>query len=103
MNITINQLNTVKTESQIKAYFDLVIDNTVTIKKCKLVQGNEGLFMSVPRQQGLDGQWQNLIFFNDKEVKAEIETAAIKKYEEAIASKADITAVQPKKSKVTIN
>ena len=97
MNIVISKMNPETGDSKIKAYFDLILDNVIVIKKCKLVDGAEGLFLSVPRNQDKNGSYQNLIFFMNLDVKVELEKKAIAKYAEIIATTppTELTPVTP--------
>ena len=67
-----------------KAYFDVEIGG-VTIKGCRLVEGENGLFASMPsiRKDGEDGNpiYQTMVFLSD-ELKVSVLNSAKERYEE---------------------
>ena len=69
-----------------KAYFDVEI-GAITIKGCRLVEGQNGLFASMPTktQEQDDGNvvYQNIVYL-DKELLIEVLNAAKIRYEEPI-------------------
>ena len=69
-----------------KAYFDVEI-GAITIKGCRLVEGQNGLFASMPTktQEQDDGNvvYQNIVYL-DKELLIEVLNAAKTRYEEPI-------------------
>ena len=69
-----------------KAYFDVEI-GAITIKGCRLVEGQNGLFASMPTktQEQDDGNvvYQNIVYL-DKELLIEVLNVAKTRYEEPI-------------------
>ena len=69
-----------------KAYFDVEI-GAITIKGCRLVEGQNGLFASMPTktQEQDDGNvvYQNIVYL-DKELLIEVLNVAKIRYEEPI-------------------
>ena len=63
-----------------KAFCDLSVLDTFIIKGLRVVDGKEGLFVSMPREQGRDGKWYNTVIPRSKEVKEEIEKLVLEAY-----------------------
>ena len=66
-----------------RAYFDVQI-NGVSIKGCRLVEGENGLFVSMPSvKKEKDGEvtYQTMVFFNDDNLKVEVLNSAKARYD----------------------
>jgi len=48
-------------DSKLKAFVDVAIGEFV-IKGLRILQGQEGLFLAMPREQGKDGRWYNCFY-----------------------------------------
>ena len=48
-------------EGSLKAYVDLAVGESFLIKGLRVVQGKNGVFVSMPRQQGKDGKWYETV------------------------------------------
>lgn len=68
--------------SNIKAFIDLTVDETLVIKGLMLVEGKKGLFLSFPSEKGNDGKYYNSVYSLDKEWLKQLQDACIKKYNE---------------------
>ncbi|MFH1046648.1 MAG: septation protein SpoVG family protein, partial [Candidatus Omnitrophota bacterium] len=56
-SIEVKRVHKLDTGSTLKAFVDIVVANVVLIKGLRIVHGKNGLFVSMPRKQGKDGQW----------------------------------------------
>jgi len=63
-----------------KAYCDLSVLDSLVIKGLRVVEGDKGLFVSMPREQGKDGKWYNTVMPLNREVKDEIEKLVLEAY-----------------------
>ena len=61
MNITIERIYRLPENGSMKAFVDLVIDNVLLIKGIRIIQGQKGLFVSMPQEQGKDKRWYDSI------------------------------------------
>lgn len=68
--------------SNIKAFIDLTVDDTLVIKGLMLVEGKKGLFLSFPSTKGKDGKYYNSIYSLDKEWTKLLQDTCIRKYNE---------------------
>lgn len=68
--------------SNIKAFIDLKVEDTLVIKGLMLVEGKKGLFLSFPSTKGKDGKYYNSIYSLDKEWTNQLQDACIRKYNE---------------------
>ena len=63
----------------IKAYFDLLTDEGITIKGFKLVQGTDGLFVGFPSVKNDDNEYKATVWA-EKDVKEQVNKIAMAKY-----------------------
>ena len=45
--------------SKIKAYADVMFDETYLVKGFRIVEGKDGLFVGFPQEVGKNGRWYN--------------------------------------------
>jgi len=63
-----------------KAFCDLAISDSLVIKGLRVVEGEKGLFVSMPREEGKDGKWYNTVIPLKREIKDEIEKLVLEAY-----------------------
>ena len=70
---------------KVKAFFDVLSDDGFTIKGFKLIDGINGLFVSMPSRQGTDDQGNPKYFDNvwieSKDLRQELNEVAISEYQ----------------------
>ena len=64
---------------KVRAFFDLTTDEGFIIKGFRLVEGINGLFVSMPSQKGQDGEYYDTVFA-DKELRDELQQVALRAY-----------------------
>ena len=47
--------------SKVKAFVDVAIGEFI-VKGLRILQGQKGLFLAMPREQGKDGRWYNCFY-----------------------------------------
>ena len=67
-------------EGSLKAYCDLAIGDAFLIKGLRVVEGKNGLFVSMPRQQGKDAKWYESVVALTKEANAEVSRVVLEAY-----------------------
>jgi len=68
-------------EGNVKAYCDLAVGNLFLIRGLRIVEGKNGMFVSMPRQQGKDQKWYDQVSPLSKEVKKAVEETVLGAYE----------------------
>ncbi len=66
----------------LKAFVDIRIGGSLIIKGCAIMDGKNGIFASLPRKLGRDGQWTDVVLVSDEELKQHYEKEILKAYEE---------------------
>jgi len=82
-NITVDRLNRFEGEGTARAFCDLSISGSLLIKGIRVVEGKNGLFVSMPRQQGKDGKWYSTVMPLTEEAKQQISEAVLNAYQAA--------------------
>ena len=83
MKITAVQVNKVKSESSLKAFVNITIDDELVIKGLKVVEGKRGLFVSMPCTKGDDGQYYDDVFPITKECREYVSDTVLFEYEQS--------------------
>ena len=69
-------------DGSLKAYCDLAIGEAFLIKGLRVVSGKNGLFVSMPRQQGKDRKWYDNIVLLNKQIKQNVDRVVLEAYQE---------------------
>jgi stage V sporulation protein G len=83
MNVKITVRKYESANSKTKAFIELKLDEVLIVKGLSLVKGKNGLFLSFPSSKGKDNKYYNSVYSLDKDWKAQLEEACIKKYNES--------------------
>lgn len=64
-----------------KAFVDLMVSEALLIKGLRIVDSpTKGIFVSMPREQGKDSKWYDIVRPLNKEIKGEISSAVLSAY-----------------------
>ncbi len=77
--ISVSRIFKLDTDSKLKAFADVSFSGMV-IKGFSVVDGEKGLFVSMPRHQGKDGKWYNTVTPVTKELKQQLSEAVLEAY-----------------------
>lgn len=66
----------------VRAYCDVAIAEAFLIKGLRVVEGKNGLFVSMPRQQGKDHKWYDSVVALTKEAKVEVGRVVLEAYQQ---------------------
>ena len=80
-DIQVSRMHRLDGESKLKAFADVSFGGIV-VKGFSVVDGNKGLFVSMPRHKGKDGKWYDTVFPSNKELKEELSRAVLAAYQE---------------------
>jgi len=68
-------------QSSIKAFCDVSINGSFLLKGIKVVEGKKGIFVSMPREQGKNGQWYDTIAPLTKDARARLSEIVMEAYQ----------------------
>jgi len=80
MKLEVVRLHKLDGSGSTKAFCDLSILGAFVVKGLRVVEGEKGLFVSMPREEGKDGKWYNTVIPLKREVKDEIERLVLEAY-----------------------
>ena len=63
-----------------KAFADLSVEDSFVIKGLRVIEGEKGLFVVMPREEGKDGKWYSTVVPLNRELKDEIERIVLDAY-----------------------
>lgn len=66
--------------SNLKAFADVIIGE-VLVKGIRIVEGERGLFVSLPKSQGKDGKWYPTVTLVDKSMQSELQSIVLEAYQ----------------------
>jgi stage V sporulation protein G len=67
--------------SRLKAFVDLGINDALLIKGIRIVEGEKGLFVSMPQEQGKDDKWYDRVRCLNNDVRQLISQKVLEAYE----------------------
>lgn len=82
IDLRVKRLLTFNGEGTLRAFCDLAVGDYFLIKGLRLVDGKNGLFVSMPRHQGKDGRWYDGVVPLTREVKAAVERVVLTAYQQ---------------------
>ena len=70
-------------EGKTKAFCDVSFNGTLLVKGFRVVEGRKGTFVGMPRRQGKDGQWYEVITLLHEEAKEHINEVVLEAYQDS--------------------
>ena len=80
LKIAVTRLHRLDGTGATKAFCDVAIADSIVINGLRIVEGKDGLFVTMPREEGKDGNWYNTVIPLKREVKDEIERVVMEAY-----------------------
>ena len=68
-------------ESKVKAFADVSIGNFI-VKGVKVLEGKNGLFISMPQEKSKDGKWYETFFPSTKEARKNLTDLVLEAYQQ---------------------
>ena len=93
MEITEVKVFAAKDGGRLKAYATVVFDNCFIIRDLKIIEGNKGLFVSMPSRKRKDGTFRDIVHPLNSETRQKIEDRVIEEYNRAMESGAGLLAM----------
>jgi len=96
LNITEVRIHVVRaSRSNLRAYASITLDDCFVIHGLKVLQGDHGLFVGMPRRKRQSGQTQDVAHPLNTETRHLIESNVLDKYAEILAQGGDYEAETP--------
>ncbi len=81
LDLKVKRINTFRGEGSLRAFCDVAVCESFLIKGVRVVEGRHGLFVSLPREQGKNGQWYETVIPLSKEVRARLTRTVLDTYQ----------------------
>ncbi len=78
--VEVLRLHRLSGESNLKAFADVSFAGVFIVKGIKVVEGKNGLFVSMPSEKGKDGKWYNTVYPSTDELKQQLSEAVLEAY-----------------------
>ena len=88
MDITQVKVFPVK-EEKLKAYVSIVLDECFLVSDLKVIQGPNGLFISMPSKRKKNGDFKDIAHPLNRETRERMERRILDEYEQAVAKEED--------------
>lgn len=79
--LEVKRINKLDGTGTLKAFCDVAVAESFLIKGITVVEGKKGLFVSMPREQGKDGNWYDTVIPLTKETRQQISEMVLKAYQ----------------------
>ena len=73
-----------KEDAKLKAVASLTIEDSIVIHDIKIIDGREGLFISMPSRKTPDGKYNDVVHPIKNEVREALSSAVLSAYEDAL-------------------
>ena len=80
LSFKVARIHKISSDGRMKAFVDMTINDSIIIRGLRIVSGTNGLFVSMPQEQGKDKKWYDTIKCLSQEVKDEISQCALEAY-----------------------
>lgn len=74
---------TLRNEEKLKAFVSVTFDNAFVVRGLKVINGNEGYFVSMPSRKRKDGSYQDIAHPINNDMRKKLENAILDEYEKA--------------------
>ena len=80
MKIEVSRIHKLDGTGATKGFADITIEDSLSILGLRVVDGKDGLFVTMPREEGKDGKWYSVVVFLKQDLKEEIERIVLEAY-----------------------
>lgn len=84
MKITEVKVYPAQESGRLKAYATIVFENSFIVRDLKVIEGNKGLFVSMPSRRRKDGTFRDIVHPLNSEMRKTIEDDVILEYNKAV-------------------
>jgi stage V sporulation protein G len=84
MKITEVKVYPARENGRLKAYATIVFDNDFIVRDLKIIEGEKGLFVSMPSRRRKDGTFRDIVHPLNADTRKMIEESIINEYNNAI-------------------
>ena len=89
MNITDVRVRKVAKEGKMKAVVSITIDGEFVVHDIKVIEGEKGLFIAMPRRKASAGEYRDIAHPINSATRERIQKLILDKYQEVMAEEAE--------------
>ena len=75
---------TLRNEERLKGFANITFDNSFVVRGMKIIEGNNGLFVSMPSRKRPNGTYQDIAHPIHQDMREDIESQVLKEYQEEV-------------------
>lgn len=83
MKVTEVRITPREEDGRLKAFANITFDDCFVVRGLKVIDGNDGLFVSMPSRKRADGTYQDVAHPIENDTRHDIETAVLEAYDKA--------------------
>lgn len=80
LSFKVTRLHRLDSASKVKAFVDIAVNESLVLKGLKILQGKNGLFVSMPQEKSKDNKYYDTVSPLTKEVKENITSVVMDTY-----------------------
>ena len=81
VDVAVKRINRFEGNGTLKAFCDVAVAEAFLIKGIRVVEDKKGLFVSMPREEGKDGQWYDNVVPLTKEARQQLSEVVLAAYQ----------------------
>lgn len=81
LGLSVKRINRMAGEGTLRAFCDLEIAGSFLVKGVRVVEGKNGLFVSMPQERGKDGNWYDTVLPLSKETRQQLSEVVLSAYQ----------------------
>ena len=81
VGLSVKWINRLDGEGTLRAFCDLEIGGQFLVKGIRVVEGKNGLFVSMPQEKGKDGNWYDTVLPLSKETRRHLSQVVLSAYQ----------------------
>ncbi len=86
MNITDVRMRKIAKEGRMKAVVSITIDDAFVVHDIKVIEGDNGCFISMPSRKSMDGEYRDIAHPINSATREMLQKLILEKYEAALES-----------------
>ena len=87
LKLEISRFRKFQGDGSLRGYADIAVEGKILIKGIRIVEGNKGIFVSMPREQGKDGKWYDQVQVLDEGLRSQLSQMVLAAYENGALQK----------------
>ena len=84
MQITDVRVRKVAKEGKLKAVVSITMDEEFVVHDIKVIEGEKGLFIAMPRKKAVDGEYRDIAHPINSETREKIQSIILENYEKVL-------------------